>query len=103
MSNQAKIKNNNKNTSIKEDSTSNNNIDQSHKHQINSRNNESYSKEMNNSINKSQKTTKDGTPTKEPNNPNQTFDSLSNMSDIFGQPILTYSKLYNQSTISFYI
>ena len=33
----------------------------------------------------------------------QTFDSLSNMSDILGQPVLTYSKIYHQSKIHLFI
>jgi hypothetical protein len=76
------------------------------KRHIISRNLQTSSNQIDN-ITKSQKTTKDGTPTKEVNidirsvsvskNMSQTFDSLSNMSDILGQPVLTYSKIYNQS------
>ena len=76
------------------------------KRHIISRNSQTSSNQIDN-INKSQKTTKDGTPTKEVNidihnkpvskNMSQTFESLTNMSDIFGQPALTYSQIYNQS------
>jgi hypothetical protein len=83
------------------------------KRHINSRNAQAFSHHQIDCITKSQKTTKDGTPTKEGNNEvhnisisknmSQTFDSLSNMSDILGQPALTYSKIYHQSKIHLFI
>ena len=89
---------------------------QSHKvrkRQINSRNAQVSSHHQIDCITKSQKTTKDGTPTKEvnidihnvsfPKNMSQTFDSLSNINDILGQPVLTYSKIYNKSKTHLFI
>ena len=82
------------------------------KRHIISRNCQTSSNQIDN-ITKSQKTTKDGTPTKEvnidihnvsfPKNMSQTFDSLSNISDILGQPVLTYSKIYNKSKTHLFI